>query len=203
MHRFEALLNVVLRGVAYAVLAIPSLLFGAAFAMGGGGLWSVLALLFMGAVFFTALLVHELGHAYAARRFGWPITLVAVAPVAYDMRTRRLRFWMRAGEGFGGVVECRPLPGRSYRARLAWLAFAGPLANLLLALIVVVLAQIPFVNRVAMIFAPLGAVSLFLGIGNLVPFKTRRGARSDGWMILRALREQRSEAFLKKLIEPR
>lgn len=57
---------------------------------------------------FVSILVHELGHALAARSYGWPPDIVL--------------------HGFGGFA--RYSPGHGYtRQRAIWIAFAGPLAG--------------------------------------------------------------------------
>jgi stage IV sporulation protein FB len=57
---------------------------------------------------FVSILVHELGHALAARSYGWPPDIVL--------------------HGFGGFA--RYSPGHGYtRRRAIWIAFAGPLAG--------------------------------------------------------------------------
>jgi stage IV sporulation protein FB len=57
---------------------------------------------------FLSILVHELGHALAARSFGWPPDIVL--------------------HGFGGFA--RYSPGYGYtRRRAIWITFAGPLAG--------------------------------------------------------------------------
>lgn len=63
------------------------------------------------ACLFVSILVHELGHALAARRYGWPPDIVL--------------------HGFGGFA--RYSPGYGYtRGRAIWIAFAGPLAGFVL-----------------------------------------------------------------------
>lgn len=60
------------------------------------------------ACLFVSILVHELGHALAARSYGWPPDIVL--------------------HGFGGFA--RYSPGYGYtRKRAIWIAFAGPLAG--------------------------------------------------------------------------
>ncbi|MDA1162705.1 MAG: site-2 protease family protein [Planctomycetota bacterium] len=57
---------------------------------------------------FVSILVHELGHALAARSFGWPPDIVL--------------------HGFGGFA--RYSPGYGYtRSKAIWITFAGPLAG--------------------------------------------------------------------------
>jgi Zn-dependent protease len=61
--------------------------------------------------FFVSILIHELGHALSARRFGWPPFIVLYA--------------------FGGLASYQPTHGYS-RKRSAWISFAGPLAGFIL-----------------------------------------------------------------------
>ena len=57
---------------------------------------------------FVSILVHELGHALAARSFGWPVEILLYH--------------------FGGLASYSP--GRGYsRGRAIWISFAGPLAG--------------------------------------------------------------------------
>jgi len=64
---------------------------------------------------FVSILVHELGHALAARSYGWHPDIVL--------------------HGFGGFA--RYSPGYGYtRKRAIWIAFAGPLAGFVLCAIV-------------------------------------------------------------------
>jgi stage IV sporulation protein FB len=60
---------------------------------------------------FVSILVHELGHALAARRYGWPPIIVLYT--------------------FGGLAVYQPTFGHT-RKRSAWISFAGPLAGFVL-----------------------------------------------------------------------
>jgi len=60
---------------------------------------------------FVSILVHELGHALAARSYGWPPSIVL--------------------HGFGGVTRYSPASGYT-RRRAIWITFAGPLAGFIL-----------------------------------------------------------------------
>lgn len=62
--------------------------------------------------FFISILIHELGHALSARRFGWPPSIVLYA--------------------FGGLAAYQPTYGNT-RGRAIWISFAGPLAGFILA----------------------------------------------------------------------
>jgi stage IV sporulation protein FB len=96
----------------FSVLGIPVRvhpmfwLIGALLGSSSGPQLSVVAI-WIGCLF-VSILVHELGHALAARSFGWPPDIVL--------------------HGFGGFA--RYSPGRGYtRRRAIWITFAGPLAG--------------------------------------------------------------------------
>jgi membrane-associated protease RseP (regulator of RpoE activity) len=83
---------------------------------------------------FFVILVHELGHALAARGYGRRILRFAVMPFEQSFRPLRLRLAHNdAGTGdVGGFVQYAE--GRSgTRREQAVIAFAGPAANFLLA----------------------------------------------------------------------
>lgn len=96
----------------FSVLGIPVRvhpmfwLVGALLGSGAGPQLGVIAI-WIGCLF-VSILVHELGHALAARSFGWPPDIVL--------------------HGFGGFA--RYSPGFGYtRRRAIWISFAGPLAG--------------------------------------------------------------------------
>jgi membrane-associated protease RseP (regulator of RpoE activity) len=89
---------------------------------------------------FFAILVHELGHAAAAHRLRIPVVAIAVIP--FELRLRPLRLTMNPAaidRDIGGYVELEDDEFRSMR-KDAIVAAAGPVANLIFALIATVLA---------------------------------------------------------------
>lgn len=64
---------------------------------------------------FVSILVHEMGHALAARSYGWPPSIVL--------------------HGFGGLAKYSPTFGYT-RKRAIWITFAGPFAGFCLYAIV-------------------------------------------------------------------
>ncbi|WHU04008.1 site-2 protease family protein [Sphingomonas sp. NIBR02145] len=131
-----------------------------------------------------AVLVHELGHAAAAHRLGADIRSIVVLPFEYSMRQRRLRLKWRAGMGDLGGYVSYVLDRIDARRKHMMIAAAGPIANLLLALLAGTGATL--IGSATLAGALLGALALLsagMGIANLVPF---RG--SDGHHILQGLR---------------
>jgi len=86
-----------------------------------------------GMLAFLVILIHELGHALAAKAYGRPILRFVAMP--FELRFRPLRFRLahrdRIGGDIGGFVQ---YGGRlEARGERAVIAFAGPAANFLLA----------------------------------------------------------------------
>jgi len=133
---------------------------------------------------FVAVLVHELGHAAAAHRLGADIRAIVVLPFEYSMRQRRLRLKWRAGAGDLGGYVSYVLDRIDARRKHMLIAAAGPVANLLLALLAGTGAAL--IGGATLPGALLGALAFLsagMGIANLVPFKG-----SDGHHILQGLR---------------
>ena len=114
---------------------------------------------------FGSIVVHELGHAVVARRYGLPI--------------RRITLFI-----FGGVAEMEAEPERP--AAEFWVAIAGPIVSFLVGLVCWLLLQaaagadagVP----VAGVLAYLATINLILAVFNLVP-----AFPLDGGRILRAV----------------
>jgi hypothetical protein len=161
-----------------------------------GTILLVLAVLLLASTF-----VHEAGHLLGGLLLGFGIESVRVGPI----ELRRQRGWAWAfskADLAGGIVKAqfRTLPGPQAAWRCAGFLIAGPLANLLVALTLAPLSSSP---TLAGAFGGwLAIASLFVGIVNLIPLRTRTG-RSDGaklfWLIFsRNRREQLIFAFSLK-----
>jgi Zn-dependent protease/CBS domain-containing protein len=108
-------------------------------------------------LFFVSIVLHELGHALVARRQG--------------LRTRSITLFV-----FGGVAELEKDP-RDGRAEL-WVAAAGPMVSLALALLFYALASLPLLGASAAAVAKyLAWINLALGLFNLVPAFPMDGGR--------------------------
>jgi Zn-dependent protease/CBS domain-containing protein len=111
-------------------------------------------------VFFASVLLHELGHAWQARREGLEIDGITL--------------WL-----FGGVAQFKgafPNPGAEFR-----IAIAGPLVTLGLGAGFVLLALAGLPSSVDGVAAWLGYINLFLLVFNLIP-----ALPLDGGRVLRA-----------------
>jgi Zn-dependent protease/CBS domain-containing protein len=112
-------------------------------------------------LFFVSILLHELGHAVAALRYG--------------LRTRSITLFI-----FGGValLETDPKDGRAE----FWMAAAGPLVSLSLAGVFYACASLPLFGPSAVAVARyLALINLILALFNLVP-----AFPMDGGRLLRA-----------------
>jgi hypothetical protein len=90
--------------------------------------WQAFALL--SALNFVAILLHELGHAWAFKWIGGSVQKIVVMFAAYDARTGRLGWSRIAGQGdVGGYVAGSYPPGGMTRANCIRVYAAGPVAN--------------------------------------------------------------------------
>jgi Zn-dependent protease len=108
-------------------------------------------------LFFVSILLHELGHAVVALRHG--------------LRTRSITLFI-----FGGVAELEKDP-KDGRAEF-WMAAAGPLVSLTLAVLFYTCATLSFVGPSAAAVAKyLALINLILALFNLVPAFPMDGGR--------------------------
>lgn len=111
-------------------------------------------------LFFASVLLHELGHAWQARREG--------------MEIEGITLWL-----FGGVAQFKgsfPNAGAEFR-----IAIAGPLVTVVLGVGFVLLALAPLPSAVDDVGTWLGYINLFLLVFNLIP-----ALPLDGGRVLRA-----------------
>lgn len=97
--------------------------------VGGLSWWQTFALLAV--LNGIAILLHELGHAWAFRHVGGSVQKIAVLFWAYDVRKKRLSMNARLlGSDVGGYVVGRYAPTGPTAKALIIVAAAGPVANL-------------------------------------------------------------------------
>ena len=133
----------------WSFLALAAL-YVSAQAISGGGAAAAQALA-LGTVLIASVLLHELGHARVARRFG--------------IETRDITLYP-----FGGIAALQGEPSTP-RAEL-WIALAGPAVNMVLAAGALVLALLE-VPGMVLVFG----VNLVMGLFNLVPAWPMDGGR--------------------------
>ncbi|MET0307386.1 MAG: site-2 protease family protein [Sphingomonas sp.] len=149
-----------------------------------GDRWLLLRLAIDLLLSFVAVLVHELGHAAAAYRFGADIRAIVVLPFELRLKPRRWRMQWRAGKGdLGGYVTYR-LDRIGARRKHMAIAAAGPGANLLLALAAgTIAAQFGIQTFAGTLLGAFAILSAGMGLVNLLPYQG-----SDGAQILQGFR---------------
>ncbi|MEZ5156640.1 MAG: site-2 protease family protein [Solirubrobacterales bacterium] len=138
----------------------------------GLGTGAYAAMAAVGAVlFFTSLLLHELGHAVVARREGMEIDGIVL--------------WL-----FGGVAKFKGLfPSAGAELRIA---IAGPLVSLAIGISMLALAAAPLPDSVDAVVAWLGSINLLLLAFNMLP-----ALPLDGGRVFRALIWKRTGDFTR------
>jgi Zn-dependent protease/CBS domain-containing protein len=108
-------------------------------------------------LFFASVLLHELAHSLVARSQGIPV--------------KEIRLFI-----FGGASKLTEEPKAPLQA--AWLAFAGPLMSLVLALLCALAAtQIGMTAPAGVVLAYLATANLIVGVFNLLPAFPMDGGR--------------------------
>ncbi len=125
---------------------------------GTGMYWLVAAV--TSVLFLVSVLGHELSHAVVARRFGVKISAITLFV-------------------FGGAASMETEPKRARDEAL--IAAAGPVASLLIGVVLLAIAIVVQQEQIAALVGWLGFINLTLGVFNLVP-----GFPMDGGRILRA-----------------
>ncbi len=142
----------------------------------------------------AATLVHELGHYLGGLAAGLELDRIRVGPLELDPYHRLQWRWNR-NTIMGGHAVMLPKNNSAGRARLALFVVCGPLANIVCALAVLrfVPSHDDHFTGLAKLFI---AVSLFVGIANLIPFR-RYGLTSDGMkLVLLLVNKGRRWSFL-------
>lgn len=119
-----------MRALAYTLgLILNIMLYSGASEVGGLGFWQTFALLAV--LNFIAILLHELGHAWAFLHVGGSVQKIVVMFLTYDVRKQRLSFSNRLiGKDIGGYVAGRYASDRPTAKQIILVSAAGPMANL-------------------------------------------------------------------------
>lgn len=139
------------------------------------------------AVIFLTLPVHEFAHAFVADKLGDPtpryqgrLTLNPFAHIDYIGSLCILAF----GFGWAKPVEVNNFNFRKPKLGMAAVAVAGPLSNIILALISLLLSNLFFVlnmsvalNYIAIFFIYIAQINVYLAVFNLIPIPPLDGSR--------------------------
>jgi hypothetical protein len=133
------------------------------------------------AAFYLMLAIHELGHVAAGSCVGFRCRSLRIGPLLFS-RPFRMSLYRGTGAVVQGIAELVPVATDKLAWRGVVMVLGGPVANILSAMIVLLL---PFPTTV---FSGLFVVcSIVNGVNDLFPFESRLGV-SDGkriWMLLR------------------
>jgi Zn-dependent protease len=179
-----------MRAVAYCLLALPGMVLHQ-------GMQDILGVSlatfipFYLAILFVVIFIHEFGHAVAVQLVGWRLHAIAVVPLIYRFEKRRWGFWTAASGDLGGMVSYSPI-GPAFLNKGAWIAAAGPLANFAFALTAFIATASPIGNTAQSVAGALAVTSLFTGLGNILPWRSKGGS-SDGKILLSRLRALRRD----------
>jgi Peptidase family M50 len=137
---------------------------------------------------FVILAIHEFGHVAAGFAVGFHFEKIRIGPIILTKTPNKLKFTFQKAYGFDGTAAMKVLRVRKLRRRLGMYIVAGPLANLLSALCLWPLLashvlgtwQHP-VGQFLLIFA---ALSVCIGMVNLIPYRRSNGGFTDGARLL-------------------
>lgn len=149
--------------VHWTFILLPVWVYLSSVIAGNGVLGAATAVLFVLAIF-GCVLLHELGHALAARQFGIGTRDITLLPI-------------------GGVAALERIPRNPFQE--LWIAVAGPLVNVVIASVIFVglmVTQATLSTGLAQFFAQLALVNILLVLFNLIP-----AFPMDGGRILRSV----------------
>ena len=145
------------------------------------------------AAFYLMLAIHELGHVAAGLCVGFRLRSLRIGPILCS-RPFRVSIYRGPGALVNGVAELIPVATDKLAWRGASMVVAGPGANFVSAMVLLLL---PFPITVFSGF--LIACSIANGVNDLFPMESRLGV-SDGWRIWMLLRQsERGERWLALL----
>lgn len=157
-------------------------------------------------IVFTILPIHEYAHAYSARKLGDNTALIAgrltLNPLAHIDPIGAI-FLLLFGFGWAKPVPVNPRNFKNYKRDCAIVAAAGPLSNLICAVIFIFLQRIAYnvmlilhasdsvIIYTSLIFSTFATINLSLAVFNLLPITPL-----DGSNILAYFLPPKANAFL-------
>ncbi len=148
----------------------------------------LLLLLFYFLTVFLVLLIHELGHVAAGLAVGFHFEGVRVGPLMLSKSPHGLKFTLQRISDFDGIAAMGTQQLRKLRQKLAIYTVAGPFANLLSGLCVwLFLASqlsVTLQHAIRQSLQFFAALSIFVAVVNLIPYRRRNGMFTDGARLL-------------------
>jgi hypothetical protein len=129
---------------------------------------------------FAVIVVHEIGHLVCGLSVGFHLTHVRFGPLRISPPFR-VSFKLEPKTGASGGVSMIPGSSKNLRSRAMVFILGGPLANLLVGTLI-------FALKIGgSLAAGFAALSILIGLGNLIPFR-RLALISDGKRMLMLLK---------------
>lgn len=169
-----------MRPVAWVVLVITSITAQGPLAQSAwhpGVIGAYLIVLLVGVV---AVFVHELAHAVTANALGGQVARIVVFPIEFVVATRKIRFTRHWGRTDLGGYVTYSLDRIEAAKRHAFVAAAGPGANIVTGLLVgarVVTSHTGDIPAGPALGAAFAILSVGMGLANLLPFEGIDGMR--------------------------
>jgi len=130
-------------------------------------------------------LIHEAGHAIAAKLVGWPILEFRVMPISFVRQDGRWKARWSYKDFPPGLVRAEPVDCCQFHSKLRLFALGGPSANLVTAGLAVICENaIPRQSAFLILFI---LFSLLQGLTNLLPMHSRN-FELDGYAAFRLTR---------------
>jgi hypothetical protein len=130
----------------------------------------------------AVIVVHEFGHLFMGLGMGFTLESIHIGPLAFSPPFK-FSFKIEPKSGASGRVLMIPRTTEGLASRAFWFTLAGPLANLLTGSLTLFFFER---SQAPNLFA---ALSLLVGIGNLIPFR-KLATISDGKRIAVILRNK-------------
>ncbi len=131
---------------------------------------------------FTALAIHEVGHAVFGVLAGFRLRLLGVGPIGLESQESGLKLRRLPLRAWGPFATMRAESTERLESRLAWLLAGGPLTSLCVGIVCVGASLLPGASRW---WLAVGVLNLCVAVASGQPFiATGAGVASDGRRVL-------------------
>jgi Zn-dependent protease len=188
---FKRLLALLSRAAAVLIGAVVALLFCvASFSsayeiLGHSRDFQALGMVLLPLYVVFCVVVHEAGHAAAARLCGWKVHLISIVGLAYRPATGQFHRTGREWRARSGFVFATPRDDGAWDRSWAVVVLGGPLANFATAgILYAVMEAVQISPRLTGLMGGIALCSLTMGLANLMPFARGPHRKSDGGHLL-------------------